>query len=180
MEKYLFIAALFVGTALFVPQMLEQKISEDPSAGQQQATLKVETAKALEPKNNGNPLDGRKARIEMNRSGHFVAEARLNGRKAEVLVDTGATLVAINESTARELGIRLKPSDFVYKVRTANGVTEAAKAEIDEIEIGRVRVRNVQASVSRDESLSVILLGMAFLQKLKKFEISDGELVLTQ
>jgi aspartyl protease family protein len=116
----------------------------------------------------------------MNRSGHFVAEARLNGRKAEVLVDTGATLVAINESTARNLGIRLKPSDFVYKVRTANGITEAARAEIEEIEIGRVRVRNVQASVSRDESLSVILLGMAFLQKLKKFEISNGELVLTQ
>jgi len=41
-------------------------------------------------------------------------------------------------------------------------------------------VQNVQASVSTDDSLSVILLGMAFLKKLKKFEISNGELVLTQ
>ena len=98
----------------------------------------------------------------------------------EVLVDTGATLVAINESTARRIGIRLKPSDFKYKVRTANGITEAAAATIKEIRIGRVVVRDIRASVSRDESLSVILLGMSFLNKLKRFEVDSGTLVLAQ
>ena len=116
----------------------------------------------------------------MDDRGHFVAQARMNGVKSEVLVDTGATYVAINETTARKLGIHLKEADFKYKVRTANGITMAASAIIDEIEIDRVRVTDVQASVSRDSALGVTLLGMSFLKKLKKFEIGNNELLLTQ
>jgi aspartyl protease family protein len=59
-------------------------------------------------------------------------------------------------------------------------VTEAAAATIDEIEIGRVVIRDVPALVSRDKALSTTLLGMSFLNRLKKFEFAGGELVLTQ
>jgi aspartyl protease family protein len=104
----------------------------------------------------------------------------MNGRSLDVLVDTGATMVAINETTAKRLGINLRPHDFRYQVRTANGVTLAAKATIDRIEIGDVEVRRVKATIARDQSLSTVLLGMSFLNKLKKFEVDGSTLVLTQ
>ena len=178
LEKYLFIAGLLVASAIAVPQMLETKL--DQAGEPQPAPVEVAVQQSSGETKSVNPLDGRKAIVPMDSRGHFLVDARMNGYKTEVLVDTGATYVAINESTARKLGIRLKESDFKHKVRTANGITMAASGIIEEIEIGRVRVQNVQASISRDEALGVVLLGMAFLKKLKRFEISGDELILTQ
>lgn len=179
MEKYLLLAGIMIASAVAVPKILEPKLEGDTAAPAQQVSAPAQRVEPVK-KRTHNPLEGRIERVAMDSRGHFVVEARMNGRKSKVLVDTGATYVAINESTARKLGIRLKDADFKHKVRTANGITFAAAAMIDDIQIGRVRVENVPASVSRDESLGTTLLGMSFLKKLSKFEISSGELVLTQ
>lgn len=183
MEKYLALAGIVIASAIAVPKILDSKLEEDGQAQRPAVQQEQQIARSEAPakkKDSFNPLDGRKARIAMDSRGHFVTKAKMNGRNEEVLVDTGATYVAINESLARRLGIRLKDSDFKYKVRTANGITHAAAAIIDEIQIGRVRVQNVQASVSRDDALNTVLLGMSFLKKLNKFEISGNELILIQ
>ena len=125
-------------------------------------------------------LAGRKVRIKAGYGGHYYADVRMNNRPVKVLVDTGATSVAINETTARKIGIHLKPSDFKYKVNTANGQTKMASAIIREIQIGNIRVKNVHAAVAKDKSLSGTLLGMSFLKKLKRFEISGDMLLLEQ
>ena len=111
--------------------------------------------------------------------GHFVTTARINGQKVVVLVDTGATDVAISAETAQRLGIYLTKSDFTGRVRTANGVVAAAPVKLREDTLGNVTVRNVEAAVSPGD-LGVNLLGMSFLGRLSKFEVNDGELVLTQ
>jgi len=122
----------------------------------------------------------RKTTIKSDSRGHFEVTARMNGRKVKVLVDTGATSVAINKSTARRLGIRLAPSDFKYVVSTANGKVKAASATIDRIQIGPVSADNVRAAVLPDRSLDGTLLGMSFLNQMRSFKISNGELVLSQ
>jgi aspartyl protease family protein len=111
--------------------------------------------------------------------GHFVTMARINGRKVPVLVDTGATSVAISDETARSLGYYLTKSDFTGRVSTANGVIPVARVTLREVTLGTVTVRNVEAAVSPGD-LGVNLLGMSFLGRLSKFEVNDGELVLTQ
>jgi len=111
--------------------------------------------------------------------GHFVTTARINGRKVTVLVDTGATSVAISDETARSLGYYLTKSDFTGRVSTANGVIPVARVTLREVTLGNVTVRNVEAAVSPGD-LGVNLLGMSFLGRLSKFEVDDGELVLTQ
>ena len=184
LEKYFVIAGLMVISAVTVPKILEHRLDGLESADNGNTEIASyqsgKSAPADKKNKSANPLDGRKTYIKMDSRGHFVVNARMNKFKSEVLVDTGATYVAINESTARKMGIRLRESDFKHPVRTANGITHAAAAMIDEITIGRVSVKNVRASVSRDEALGTTLLGMAFLKKLKKFEISGGTLVLTQ
>ena len=148
------------------------------SVEKNQESQQVSTAQPATKKQN--PLGGRRAHIPMNSRGQFLSTARMNGRKVNVLVDTGATSVAINKSTARRLGIRTVASDFTHNIHTANGVTRGALVEIDRIEVGRISVRNVRALVVQDKSLSGTLLGMSFLSQLRKFEISNQTLVLTQ
>ena len=178
MEKYLLLAGILIASALVVPGMFEDHMQGEPVAGTNRVVA-VSTERQP-PAVKRNPLAGRKEVIATDDKGHFIAAARMNGVRLQVLVDTGATMVALNESTARKLGIRLSNSDFKYKLNTANGVAEAALAKIDRIEIGRVKVNNVKATISRDSALNVVLLGMTFLNKLDKFEIARGKLVLSQ
>lgn len=125
-------------------------------------------------------LPGRKVRLPADASGHFLADFKLNGRSVNAMVDTGATMVALNLSTARKIGIKLKPADFRYQVNTANGSTAAAAATIESLQIGRIVVNDVQAVVLEDSALDGTLIGMTFLNQLSKFEVADGTLLLVQ
>jgi aspartyl protease family protein len=96
------------------------------------------------------------------------------------MIDTGATLVAINMSTARKIGISLNPSDFNRQVNTANGAIKAAVVILDHLQIGKISVDNIQAMVLDDRALQVNLIGMSFLQRLQKYQVQDGALLLVQ
>lgn len=122
----------------------------------------------------------RKVSIPADKTGHFRTELRFNGRKVEGLIDTGATLVAMNETTARKIGISVSRSEFKYDVNTANGKARAAVVRIDSIEIGRIRVDNVDAVVMEDKSLHNTLIGMSLLKQLARFEVKDEVLLLEQ
>jgi aspartyl protease family protein len=121
----------------------------------------------------------RKYVIKANGAGQFHADFRLNGRPVSALVDTGATYVAINESTARKIGIAGTQLDFKYETSTANGTTKAAHIVLDRIEIGSMKVRDVEAFVLKDESLGSALIGMSFLNKISSFSVKDGSLNLS-
>lgn len=179
MNRFLVLAAVLTVFAVLTPSQLG-KLVDRQAKGTNPAEAELTAANRQSERHSSPAIGGRSARIEPGRGGHFVAEARMNGRSVDVLVDTGATLVAINETTARRLGIYLTPADFKYRVRTANGVTEAAAATIKEIRIGQVMVRDVPASVSRDSALSTTLLGMSFLGKLRRFSVENGDLILVE
>jgi aspartyl protease family protein len=125
-------------------------------------------------------LSGKKVRLSADARGHFTSAFKLNGRSFIALVDTGATAVAINRTTARRIGLRLDRDDFRYEVRTANGITRAASITIDRVQIGRIFVENVEAAVLDDSALDGTLIGMSFLNRLSKFQIEDGSLLLVQ
>lgn len=123
---------------------------------------------------------GRKVIVQSDESGHYAATFKLNGRSIDALVDTGATLVAINVSTARRVGISVNPSDFKHAVATANGTVKAAMVNVDSLQIGRISLDDVQAVVLDDKALQTNLIGMSFLNRLEKFQAQDGALLLVQ
>jgi aspartyl protease family protein len=112
-------------------------------------------------------------------NGHFQAEARVDGRRIEFIIDTGASHIALRESDAARLGIRPTPRDYTVKVATANGEGRAARAELRSVEIGGIVVRDLVAFVHPDEALSVNLLGMSFLSRVR-WTYERGRLVLEQ
>lgn len=112
--------------------------------------------------------------------GHFRAEADINGRDIDVMVDTGASLVALTYEDARRAGIVVKPSDFTHTAQTANGIARVAPVTIPRISIGDITVRNVAGVVSERGASERTLLGMSFLGRLSRVEMRGGTLVLQE
>ena len=117
------------------------------------------------------PRDGR---------GHFQTEGRIDGQRIGFMVDTGASLIALNETSAARFGLRPSRGDYTAIVTTANGTIKGARMRIAMVEIGGLVVRDVDAMVLPDEALSENLLGLSFLSKLKRFEYANGQMVLEQ
>jgi aspartyl protease family protein len=118
--------------------------------------------------------------ISPGRNGHFQVEGRIDGRRLDFMVDTGASVIALTERDAASLGIHPAQRDYVAMVKTANGTVRAAPVELNMVEIDDLMVHNVAAMVLPDGALSDNLLGLSFLSRLHRFEYSDGKLVLQQ
>jgi aspartyl protease family protein len=116
--------------------------------------------------------------IRASETGHYHAQVEVNGEEIEVMVDTGATMLALTHEDAERAGIYPKESDYTMRARTANGIAKIAPVRLSEVTIGDITVRNVDATVSEPGVLNTTLLGMSFLSKLDKFEIRQGILVL--
>ena len=112
--------------------------------------------------------------------GHYYAEAEINGRPIAVMVDTGASMVALTYEDAERAGLRLRPSDFTARVSTANGTAAVAPVMLDRVTIGRITVRNVEAAVCERGRLAKTLLGMSFLSRLARVDIAAGRLTLVE
>ncbi|MEO0327881.1 MAG: TIGR02281 family clan AA aspartic protease [Pseudomonadota bacterium] len=174
------VGVVAVQTAQHLQTSHEQALMQPGSQNNVQAADKSEAVQKTSASTSTSSYASRNARIPMDNRGHFITNAKMNGRQVSVLVDTGATSVAINRSTARRIGIKLEASDFKYSVHTANGVAKAAATIIDRISIGRVTVKNVETVILEDRALGETLLGMAFLRELKGFEVRNQELILNQ
>ena len=112
--------------------------------------------------------------------GHFLTDARIDGQRIVFMVDTGASVIAMNETSAARIGVRPSRGDYTAKVSTANGTVKAARMQLPMVELGGLIVRDVDAMVLPDEALSENLLGLSFLSKLKRFEYANGKMVLEQ
>ncbi len=95
-------------------------------------------------------------------SGHYRAEAFINGIKANVMVDTGATDVAISQRLADRLGIQ---STDAIRTQTANGDTVAYMTRLSSVKLGAIEARNVAAIITPNLE-GDMLLGMSFLGRM--------------
>ena len=80
---------------------------------------------------------------------------------------------------AAMLGLHMFARDFNVEVKTANGITRAAKVDLGLVEIDGL-VRNVAALVPPDEARAGSLLGLSFLSRLRSLTWREGKMVLEQ
>lgn len=116
--------------------------------------------------------------LKASEGGHFITSADINGSSITVLVDTGATAVALSYEDAADIGLRPGSLDFNVPVSTANGIAQAARVKIDQIAIDGVEVEDVDGLVLPEGALRGTLLGMSFLSRLDSFKVEDGVLIL--
>ena len=181
MLKKVFILCCVALAAAGAPQYLKQMHLSQPDSGAEKDSDPIKTA-ALpgnEVKPRASYLTGvRAVQVPMDRSGHFSANFRVNGRALNGMIDTGATYIAINQSMARTVGLKLRASDFTHGVQTANGKTKAAFVKLDRVEIGSITVTDVDAFVLEDSALSDTLIGMSFMSKLNSYKVKGRVLEL--
>ncbi|MGV1952167.1 TIGR02281 family clan AA aspartic protease [Agrobacterium vitis] len=175
--RVLVFAGLAVVIATQVPAYLEGRADLPPLSGNPSQAIQT-TGPAITSTQAA--VGAGRAILKADGRGHFTGSFRINGKTVDGLIDTGATAVAINETTARRLGFGGNDLVFKYKISTANGDTLAAAVMLDRVEIGGVGVTQVQAMVLKDKALSGTLIGMTFLKQLGSYKVEDGQLKLSQ
>jgi aspartyl protease family protein len=170
MRNILIFAGLMVGAGAYMAQTADR----------------MTAAPALAKTTSGNaspaiaPTGTRSLSIPRDARGHFQTEGRIDGQRIDFMVDTGASVIALNEKSAARFGLRPQRGDYNATVATANGTIKAARTRLAMVELGGLIVRDVDAMVLPDEALSENLLGLSFLSKLKRFEYAGGKMVLEQ
>jgi aspartyl protease family protein len=95
--------------------------------------------------------------------GHFVTNGQINGGTMRMVVDTGATLVALPAADAIRLGIDYKKGQPAFS-STANGVAPIYLVKLDRVKVGDIELTQVEGSV-HEGGLPIGLLGMSFLNR---------------
>jgi aspartyl protease family protein len=175
MRNLMIFAALLIGAGTYMAQLADQMTT---TAAARPTTSTQPTAFETIPDQNRDGI--RSISIARDGRGHFQTEGRIDGQRIGFMVDTGASVVALNESSAARLGVRPSQNDYTTTVTTANGKLKAARTQLAMVDIGGLIVRDVDAMVLPDEALSENLLGLSFLSKLTRFEFSNGRMVLEQ
>jgi aspartyl protease family protein len=116
--------------------------------------------------------------LASDKNGHFVSSGSINGASVRFLVDTGATMVAMNVDEARRAGVNYLAGERGYS-QTANGVTQVYRVKLAEVTLGDITLRDIDGMVHETGALPVVLLGMSFLGKLEMRREGDS-LTLTK
>jgi aspartyl protease family protein len=175
MRNLMIFCAILVALGSFMAQMADKWSPAPAAANAAPPKTQVSTQVATVAQASGRSLS-----IPRDARGHFQTDGRIDGQRVAFMIDTGASVVALNEKSAARFGLRPQPGDYKASVNTANGVIKAAPMRIAMIELGELTVRDVDAMVLPDEALSENLLGLSFLSKLKRFEYANGKMVLEQ
>jgi aspartyl protease family protein len=171
MRNIMIIAAFLVGLGTIMAQMAD-KMTATPAL--------ANTLRKPVPAQDTAAAGGRTLSIARDARGHFQTEGRIDGQRIGFMVDTGASVIALNETSAARFGLRPSRGDYNATVSTANGTIKAARTRLAMVELGGLIVRDVEAMVLPDEALSENLLGLSFLSRLKRFEYAGGKMVLEQ
>jgi len=120
----------------------------------------------------------RAVQIARGQSGEFALQARINGVRAPMVIDTGATSVVLTYETAKAAGLPLELLEYDVDVETAGGHTRAARLTLDRLAIGKLVERSVPALVVPHGQMKTNLLGMSFLDRLESWEVHADRLML--
>jgi aspartyl protease family protein len=115
--------------------------------------------------------------VPVARDGHFYLSLDLNGVPVRFVIDTGASDMVLSGADAARIGLDTDQLIFSGRALTANGMVQTAPVRLDTVALGGLIDQDVRAVVNRGD-LTESLLGMSYLRRFDRLEISGGQLVL--
>jgi aspartyl protease family protein len=121
---------------------------------------------------------GRTVEVARTSAGDFAIAAQINGARAHLVLDTGASSVVLTQDDAKAAGLPLDLLNYTVSIDTANGRARAAPVTLDRVAIGGLEERSVEALVAQPGQLRTSLLGMSFLNRLQSWQVNGDRLIL--
>jgi aspartyl protease family protein len=115
--------------------------------------------------------------LPRNDDGHFYADVTVEGATAQMLVDTGASTVALTGADAAAMGLQWDDAAVEPVARGASGLVYGVRVNLPLVQLGQLEARDVEAVVV-PEGLDVSLLGQSFLSKVGRVEMAGEAMVL--
>ena len=114
---------------------------------------------------------GSKIVLTAGTGGHFFTTGQINGKTVQLVVDTGATAVALSTTDAQRIGLNYQ-SGAPIVMSTANGMVPGWRLKLGSVKVGDVSVYGVDAIVTSG-SMPVVLLGNSFLTHFQMTRTND-------
>lgn len=163
-----------IGTAALVAFMVPHgDVGEQPAKARRHDTSSRHLAAATRPEWYGGEMV-----LDRAGDGHFYANVTVDSSDYRMLIDTGATVVALTGDDARAMGLDWDPDALAPVARGASGPIMGVETTIPEMAVGDFAVRQVEAIIVPD-GLPISLLGQSFLQHVPKVDIADDTLTLS-
>lgn len=147
-----------------------------PSAQPDVLVVSPDASRAEAAVQNVASLDDGSVQLQRNENGHFYADVDINGAQVHMLVDTGATGIALSRDDARKAGIATSIGMNDIVGQGADGGVHGEYVTVDKMSLGGKTVEHMNAIVlnSGDQSL----LGQAFLAQFASVEIHGDTMTL--
>lgn len=108
---------------------------------------------------------------------HFYADVTIDGTTTRMMVDSGASLVALTRADAELLGIDVDALEIGGSASTAGGTVPLRPVRLDRVEVDGLEVRGVDAAVI-DADMPFSLLGQSYLSKLGGVTVEGDTMTL--
>jgi len=120
--------------------------------------------------------DGSQVEIQSDPNGHFYADVEINGAPVHMLVDTGASGIALSRDDARSAGVATSIGMNDVVGQGADGSVHGEYVTLDRVRLGETEAHGLEAIVLNSGEQS--LLGQEFLSKFDSVEIHGDTMVL--
>lgn len=123
----------------------------------------------------GQSISGEAIELRRQDDGHYWITVDINGKPVRFMVDSGATMTAINATTAKEAGV--EADGYPIILSTANGRVAAKRATVQSLVVGPHKIENHPVVVSESFG-DVNLLGMNFLNDMQSWRVEANKMIL--
>jgi aspartyl protease family protein len=114
--------------------------------------------------------------LERNADGHFYADVRINNNPVHMLIDTGASGIALSRDDAQAAGLAMSIGMNDVVGEGADGAVHGEYVKLDRVELGPLSASGLDAIVLNSGEQS--LLGQSFLSKFSSVQIQGNQMVL--
>jgi len=179
------LVALVAVTALvatFVAQMASRSsaplVSTSPAAGGTTSSGDADRVAQLKAPDSAPQFSSQDGSIALDRAsdGHFYADVLVNGSTIHMLIDTGASGIALSRDDARAAGLATSIGMNDVVGEGADGAVRGEYAKLDRVELGPLSASGLDAVILNSGQQS--LLGQSFLSKFASVQIEGNRMVL--
>ena len=112
------------------------------------------------------PAEGPVVQIWPDAYGMYSIVGNINSYPVTFLVDTGATLIAMNKNEARRLGLDYLVIGTPSQASTASGIVNTYHVTLKKVRVGDITLKDIKATVIDGDFPTEVLLGNSFLNRL--------------